>query len=243
MLTRRQKLSRRDSRPRREGDVPGGVRPQRLARQPGHVGERPIPRRSEDRHPPARPRPPTRHSHANRTHPHRPPQASGAPAEGTRRHPVDRRRHRRRLARPPEAPQASGATAGGRRTHPAQLPEAQPPGPTAGGTRKAPGATAGGRRTHRPNRQRHNAPGPTAGGIRKALGAPAGGRRTHRPNRQRHNAPGPTAGGIRKAPGATAGGRRTPPAQPPEAPAGNSRRRPQMITSRPDTTSAPGAAR
>jgi hypothetical protein len=43
---------------RREGDVSGGVRPQRLARQPGCVGEGPIPRRSEDGHPPpARPRP------------------------------------------------------------------------------------------------------------------------------------------------------------------------------------------
>ncbi|WP_371577240.1 TadE family protein [Streptomyces sp. NBC_01314] len=49
--------SRRVSRVRREGGVPGGVRPQRLARRPVQPLSQPIPRRSEDGHPPARTRP------------------------------------------------------------------------------------------------------------------------------------------------------------------------------------------
>jgi hypothetical protein len=66
---------------RREGAVSGGVRPQRLARQHGRIGRHPIPRRSEDGHPPARPRPTTKpqatHQH---TADHRNPQANPATA-------------------------------------------------------------------------------------------------------------------------------------------------------------------
>ncbi len=66
------------SRVRREGDVSGGVRPQRLARQRRYLPGRPIPRRSEDGHPPTRPRPTTQ------------PKALRAPPHATR---TGRRRH------------------------------------------------------------------------------------------------------------------------------------------------------
>ncbi|WP_443080279.1 TadE family protein, partial [Streptomyces sp. SP18BB07] len=63
---------RRVSRVRREGGVSGGVRPQRLARQQVRLHSRPIPRRSEDGHPPARPRP-THRARANPPPPERRP--------------------------------------------------------------------------------------------------------------------------------------------------------------------------
>ncbi|MDX3619310.1 TadE family protein [Streptomyces europaeiscabiei] len=48
---------RRAGRARREGDVPGGVCPQRLARRRSGLPGAPIPPRSEDGHPRTRPRP------------------------------------------------------------------------------------------------------------------------------------------------------------------------------------------
>ena len=57
--------ARSRGRVRRQGDVSGGVRPQRLARQRRYLRGRPIPRRSEDGHPPTRPRPTTQPAQAS----------------------------------------------------------------------------------------------------------------------------------------------------------------------------------
>ncbi len=133
------------SRVRREGDVSGGVRPQRLARQRRALlwptdsapfrGRTPPGTAPTHRPPKALRAPPP--------HPHRPPQAPRATTErtrtGRRRHPAPPpeapvqaaagtpRHHRRHPHRPPQAPRT---TAGGTRRHDAHPPDEWPPGAT-----------------------------------------------------------------------------------------------------------------
>ncbi len=110
----------------------GGVRPQRLARQRRPPLKRPIPRRSEDGHPPAR-TPPWRYAHphppaaAPQARPPQPPNAPQAPQHPIR---LKRRRHPRHRHPHPSHPRTPpGSSAAGTRT---RRPPTQAPQPHAG---------------------------------------------------------------------------------------------------------------